>query len=128
LLAVSFILIALGFKAILKPISKLEHVITAISRQEDTLPAISSSGPKELIVLKQKSHQLAGRLIQLENLRHALLRHASHELKTPLASIKEGCSLLSEKVVGPLTSSQEEVLSSLNRSTDRLNLLNCAAA
>jgi two-component system sensor histidine kinase GlrK len=123
LLGVSFLLIVLGSKAILKPVSRLERVITAISRQEDTLPVISTSGPKELIVLEQKLHRLAGRLIQLENLRHALLRHASHELKTPLASIKEGCSLLTEQVVGPLNVDQEEVLSLLNSSTDRLNLL-----
>jgi two-component system sensor histidine kinase GlrK len=123
LLGVSFLLIALGSKAILKPVSKLEKVISAISRQEDTLPKISTSGPKELIVLEQKLHRLAGRLIQLENLRHALLRHASHELKTPLASIKEGCSLLTEQVVGDLNPDQQEVLSLLNSSTDRLNLL-----
>ncbi|MFQ3189734.1 MAG: two-component system sensor histidine kinase GlrK [Paraglaciecola sp.] len=123
LLGASFLLIALGSKAILKPVSRLERIITAMSRQEDTLPAIATSGPKELIVLEQKLHRLAGRLIQLENLRHALLRHASHELKTPLASIKEGCSLLTEQVVGPLNADQEEVLSLLNISTDRLNLL-----
>jgi len=123
LLGASFLLIALVSKAILKPVSRLERVITAISRQEDSLPVISTSGPKELIVLEHKLHRLAGRLIQLENLRHALLRHASHELKTPLASIKEGCSLLTEQVVGPLNADQQEVLSLLNSSTDRLNLL-----
>lgn len=123
LLGASFLLIVLGSKAILKPVSKLERLISAISRQEDTLGAISTSGPKELILLEQKLHRLGGRLIQLENLRHALLRHASHELKTPLASIKEGCSLLTEQVVGPLNADQEEVLSLLNSSTDRLNLL-----
>ena len=123
LLGVSFLLIMLGSKAILKPVSKLEDLISAISRQEDTLGTISTSGPKKLILLEQKLHRLAGRLIQLENLRHALLRHASHELKTPLASIKEGCSLLTEQVVGSLNTSQKEVLSLLNSSTDRLNLL-----
>ena len=105
------------------PVSKLEQVITAISRQENTLPLISTSGPKELILLEQKLHILAGRLIQSENLRHALLRHASHELKTPLASIKEGCSLLAEQVVGTLNSEQHKVVSLLSSSTDRLNLL-----
>jgi two-component system sensor histidine kinase GlrK len=92
LLGASFLLIMLGSKAILNPVTRLERIITAMSRQEDTLPVIATSGPKELIVLEQKLYRLAGRLIQLENLRHALLRHASHELKTPLASIKEGCS------------------------------------
>ena len=123
LLGASFLLIVLGSKAILKPVTRLERIITAMYRQEDTLTAITNSGPKELIVLEQKLHRLAGRLIQLENLRHALLRHASHELKTPLASIKEGCSLLTEQVVGPLNADQKEVLSLLNSSTDRLNLL-----
>lgn len=122
LLGASFLLIALGSKTILKPVTRLERVITAISRQH-TLPVVSTSGPRELIVLEHKLHRLAGRLIQLENLRHALLRHASHELKTPLASIKEGCSLLTEQVVGPLNADQDEVLSLLNSSTDRLNLL-----
>ncbi|WP_297823235.1 HAMP domain-containing sensor histidine kinase [uncultured Paraglaciecola sp.] len=123
LLGASFLLIMFGSKAILKPVTRLERIITAMSRQEDTLPVIATSGPKELIVLEQKLYRLAGRLIQLENLRHALLRHASHELKTPLASIKEGCSLLTEQVVGPLNADQKEVLSLLNSSTDRLNLL-----
>ena len=123
LLGASFLLIVLGSKAILKPVTRLERIITAMYRQEDTLTAITNSGPKELIVLEQKLHRLAGRLIQLENLRHALLRHASHELKTPLASIKEGCSLLTEQVVGPLNTDQKEVLTLLNSSTDRLNLL-----
>jgi two-component system sensor histidine kinase GlrK len=123
LLAASFLLILFGSKAILKPIVKLEQLIRAMSRQEDVLPAISKSGPKELIVLEHQLHILAGRLLQLEKLRHALLRHASHELKTPLASIKEGCSLLTEQVVGPLNEQQQEVLSLLNSSTDRLNLL-----
>jgi two-component system sensor histidine kinase GlrK len=61
---------------------------------------------------------LAGRLIQSEN-----LRLASHELKTPLASIKESCSLLTEQVVGSLNPKQHEILSLLNSSTDRPNLL-----
>jgi two-component system sensor histidine kinase GlrK len=122
-LGASFLLIVFGSKAILKPILKLEYLIRAMSRQEENLPAISKSGPKELIVLENQLHILAGRLVQLESLRHALLRHASHELKTPLASIKEGCSLLTEQVVGPLNAEQEEVLSLLNSSTDRLNLL-----
>jgi two-component system, NtrC family, sensor histidine kinase GlrK len=123
LVGISLVLILFGTQVILKPVEKLEMVIRAISRQESELPSVSKSGPKELIILEQKLHQLAARLVQLENLRHALLRHASHELKTPLASIKEGCSLLSEQVVGQLNVQQAEVVSLLNSSTDRLNLL-----
>jgi two-component system sensor histidine kinase GlrK len=123
IVGVSSLLVVFGSQIIIQPVRKLEDMIRAISRQEDLLPPISTSGPKELIVLERKLHRLADRLNQLEHLRHALLRHASHELKTPLASIKEGCSLLSEQVVGSLNTQQIEVLSLLNSSTDRLNLL-----
>ena len=123
LVTISLLLIIFASQLILLPVAKIERVIGAIARQAPQLPAISTSGPKELIELEHKLHWLAERLNQLEHLRHALLRHASHELKTPLASIKEGCSLLSEQVVGPLNSQQSEVMSLLTSSTDRLNLL-----
>ncbi|MCF2946715.1 HAMP domain-containing histidine kinase [Paraglaciecola aquimarina] len=123
LLGISVLLIILGVKAILNPIEKVEQVIRAISQQTSELPAISKTGPQELIVLEHQLHNLSSRLEKLEQLRTALLRHAAHELKTPLASIKEGCSLLTEQVVGPLNEQQTEVLSLLNSSTDRLNLL-----
>jgi two-component system, NtrC family, sensor histidine kinase GlrK len=123
LVSISLLLIIFASRLIVRPVEKIERIIGAIARQVDKLPALSTSGPKELIELEQQLHWLADRLNQLEHLRHALLRHASHELKTPLASIKEGCSLLSERVVGPLNDQQAEVLSLLNSSTDRLSLL-----
>ena len=41
------------------------------------------------------------------------LAHISHELKTPLASIREGAALLSEELVGDLNDKQLEVSSIL---------------
>lgn len=123
LVSISLMFIILGSQLILAPVAKIERVITEIAKQTETLPSISKSGPKELIEVEHKLHWLAERLNQLEHLRHALLRHASHELKTPLASIKEGCSLLSESVVGNLNEQQKEVVSLLTSSAERLNLL-----
>ncbi|GAA0853469.1 HAMP domain-containing sensor histidine kinase [Aliiglaciecola litoralis] len=123
LVTFSLILIVFATQLILAPVAKIERVIKEIAAQSESLPKISTSGPKELIEVEHKLHRLADRLNQLEHLRHALLRHASHELKTPLASIKEGCSLLSESVVGPLNAQQKEVVSLLTSSTERLNLL-----
>lgn len=123
LVTISLLLIIFASQLILSPVEKIEKIIRSIARQDETLPSVSKSGPKELIEVEHKLHWLADRLNQLEHLRQALLRHASHELKTPLASIKEGCSLLSEKVVGPLNTQQKEVVSLLTSSTSRLNLL-----
>lgn len=123
LVSVSLLLVVLSSRLVVRPMLKLEKIIRAIANQSSNLPEPSSAGPKELLELEQQLFWLSERFTQLENLRQALLRHASHELKTPLASIKEGCALLSEQVVGELNEQQNEVLALLNRSAERLNLL-----
>lgn len=59
----------------------------------------------------------------LESQRHQFLRHLSHELKTPLASMREGTELLADQVVGPLTPEQKEVVSILDSSSRNLQKL-----
>src|SRR5699024_2918310 len=48
------------------------------------------------------------------------LRHISHELKPPLASLREGADLLLEQVTGPLTAEQEEICELLVHNSFRL--------
>ena len=119
----SLILIIFATKLIVKPVNKLKNIIGAIADNQNDLPAKSSSGPRELIAVEKDLFALHKRMQQLEKVRTALLRHASHELKTPLASFKEGCALLAEEMVGPLSSQQKEVVTLLQASTTRLNLL-----
>jgi len=123
LITTSLLLALYSSGKILAPVRKLEIIINELADKQHKLSAVSSSGPSELIELEQKLHFLAKRLNQLENLRKAMLRHAAHELKTPLASIKEGCLLLSEQVLGELNPAQLEVLSLLNSSGKRLENL-----
>jgi two-component system sensor histidine kinase GlrK len=119
----SLALILLAAQLIIKPVRKLQHIIHAIANNSNKLPAKSDSAPKELMAVEKDLFWLNERLQQLEKVRTALLRHASHELKTPLASIKEGCAILENEVVGQLSSGQSEVVGLLNASTERLNLL-----
>ena len=51
------------------------------------------------------------------------LINLSHELKTPLASMREGTELLADQVVGPLTPEQKEVVSILDSSSRNLQKL-----
>ncbi|MFQ3207751.1 MAG: two-component system sensor histidine kinase GlrK [Glaciecola sp.] len=119
----SLTLIILATKLIIKPVNKLKSIIGAIAENQNELPAKSASGPRELIAVEKDLFSLHSRIQQLEKVRTALLRHASHELKTPLASFKEGCALLAEEMVGPLSVQQKEVVTLLQASTIRLNLL-----
>jgi two-component system sensor histidine kinase GlrK len=59
----------------------------------------------------------------------AFISHISHEIKTPLTSIKEGSTLLSEDLLGPMNSEQKEVSNILLKNSIELqsaieNLLN----
>ncbi|MEC8231478.1 MAG: histidine kinase dimerization/phospho-acceptor domain-containing protein, partial [Pseudomonadota bacterium] len=123
LVSVSLLLILLGSQLIVNPVNNLKKIIRIVAHSDGQLPPLSRQAPRELIDVEKDLHWLYERLQQLEHIRTALLRHAAHELKTPLASIKEGCSLLSENVVGELNNSQREVLSLLTASTQRLNTL-----
>ncbi|BFT30888.1 two component system sensor histidine kinase QseE/GlrK [Alteromonas sp. D210916BOD_24] len=123
LVSVSLLLILLGSQLIVNPVNNLKKIIRIMAHSDGQLPPLSRQAPRELIDVEKDLHWLYERLQQLEHIRTALLRHAAHELKTPLASIKEGCSLLSENVVGELNSAQREVLALLTASTQRLNTL-----
>ncbi len=120
---VSLVLILFAAKLITKPVNKLKSIIAAIADNQNELPVKSSSGPRELVAVEKDLYLLHKRIQQLEKVRTALLRHASHELKTPLASFKEGCALLAEEMVGQLNTQQKEVVNLLQASTNRLNLL-----
>lgn len=123
LVTISLLLILAGSQLIVNPVRKIKVLIRMLARQQGKLPPISRRAPRELAGVEKDLHWLGDRLAQLEHIRTALLRHAAHELKTPLASIKEGCSLLDDGAVGKLTQPQHEVLSLLIVSTQRLNTL-----
>lgn len=107
-------------RRIAAPIQRLDRMIRSLGQPGTTPDYNGIRGPRELNELGDRLTWLSGRLQQLEALRLALLRHAAHELKTPLASIKEGCALLEQGITGPLSESQREVVSLLSGSTDRL--------
>jgi two-component system sensor histidine kinase GlrK len=81
---------------------------------------IEIRGPADLQRLGHRLDWLRLRLAELEADRARVLRHVSHELKTPLAALREGTALLQEQVVGPLTADQREVVGILEHNTRAL--------
>lgn len=84
---------------------------------------VSISGPPELQDLGRQLDWLRERLVALEQEKNTFLRHMSHELKTPLASIREGTELLSDGTLGKLDGRQQEVVNILHDSGGELQRL-----
>jgi signal transduction histidine kinase/HAMP domain-containing protein len=60
-------------------------------------------------------------LRQQDDLKRGVIRTVSHQLRTPLTSIRMAIHLLLEEKVGPLTEKQAELLVTAREDSDRLN-------
>ena len=60
-------------------------------------------------------------LRRLDEMKSGLLSVVSHELKTPLTSIRMAVHLLAEERVGPLTAKQSELVTAAREDSDRLD-------
>lgn len=114
-----------------KPLRQLDRAISELG--EGTLTeAIAVAGPRDLERLGGQLEWLRQRLLELAQERNRFLRHMSHELKTPLANIREGTELLMDGAVGELDSNQREVATILRENGIKLqrmieNLLSFSA-
>ncbi|MGM3175899.1 sensor histidine kinase [Dickeya lacustris] len=123
LFLVSVLLVMLFTRMIIGPVKGVERMINRLG--EGKVPGHLSQfrGPTEIRSLAQRILWLSERLSWLEAQRHEFLRHLSHELKTPLASLREGAALLADEVVGALTADQKEVVAILDSSSRHLQQL-----
>lgn len=108
--------------AIGRPLRQIDRAISELGRGNFSRP-VDVSGP---IDLKRLGHQLEWlrlRLLDLAQERNRFLRHMSHELKTPLANIREGTDLLMDGAVGELDTGQREVTAILRENGIKLQRL-----
>ena len=84
-----------------RPLRQLDRAISELGEGTFTNP-IAVSGPHDLERLGGQLEWLRKRLLELAHERNRFLRHMSHELKTPLANIREGTELLMDGAVGEL--------------------------
>ncbi|MFK3661626.1 two component system sensor histidine kinase QseE/GlrK [Scandinavium sp. NPDC088450] len=123
LFLVSLTMMLLFTRMIIGPVKGIEKMINRLGEGKTLGSTALFKGPRELRSVGQRIVWLSERLSWLESQRHQFLRHLSHELKTPLASMREGTELLADQVVGPLTAEQKEVVSILDDSSRNLQKL-----
>jgi two-component system sensor histidine kinase GlrK len=108
--------------AVGRPLRQLDRAISELGRGSFSNP-IKVWGPVDLERLGGQLEWLRGRLVDLAQERNRFLRHMSHELKTPLANIREGTELLMDGAVGELDTNQREVTGILRENGIKLQRL-----
>lgn len=119
--AVAFTLVlALGLALWLaRPLQRVETAIQALG--DNRLDArIDIRGPADVRQIGRRLDWLRQRLAGIDADKARFLRHVSHELKTPLAALREGVALLQDGVAGPLSENQREVARILHDNTATL--------
>ncbi|MHB1100787.1 MAG: sensor histidine kinase, partial [Burkholderiales bacterium] len=103
------ILLAFGFSLLInRPIRQIDEAIRVMG-QGELSQGIIVEGPEDLTRLGERLDWMRRRLLDLEAQKTRFLQHVSHELKTPLTSIREGADLLAAGVTGTLNEKQMQV-------------------
>jgi len=122
LIPVALFLVA-GFSLLLgKPIRQMDEGIRRLGDGRFDQPIVVD-GPQDLEYLGDRLDWMRLRLIELEEEKTRFLRHISHELKTPLAALREGTELLRDEVGGALSGQQREIVTILRNNGIQLQKL-----
>ena len=81
---------------IVRSLTKLEDAIEDLGSGDFDAP-VAIEGPVDMMEVGRRLDWMRQRLVALEAQKEAFLREISHELKTPLTSIREGADLLREE-------------------------------
>jgi signal transduction histidine kinase len=106
-------------RSIHRPVLALQKATEALSRGEFDR-RIKVHNRDELGDLAQAFNEMAARLQELDELKSGFVSMVSHDLKTPLTSMKEAVEMLLEGVGGELTARQSRLLTIASESLDRL--------
>ncbi|MCW8833866.1 MAG: ATP-binding protein [Colwellia sp.] len=127
IIPVSLLIAGLFIMLITKPLKqliiKIQHLQQGNFQHEADAQEKPVAGFVEIKEINDALNTMRSRLHALELQKSSFIRHISHELKTPLAAIREGTELLYDNSVGELNNSQLEVTKIIRESTTRLQRL-----
>ena len=92
-----------------RPLQRVERAIQGLGDGGFATP-VQIAGPADVRRIGRRLDALRQRLAEAEADKARFLRHVSHDLKTPLAALKEGVSLLDDGTAGPLSDNQREIV------------------
>ncbi len=119
---VALLLGILFFVLITRPLRRIDGEIRRLGSGDFSSP-VSIRGPQDLEELSSRLDWLRRRIVELEEQKANFLRHISHELKTPLTSIREGSELLMDESHHQLSQEQKEIAQIMRESSQHLQRL-----
>jgi two-component system sensor histidine kinase GlrK len=99
-----------------RPLRRIELAIGRLGENRFD-QAVTVGGSADMRRLGRQLDWLRQRLAALYDDQQRFVRHISHELKTPLAALREGVALLEDQVAGPLTGGQREIAGILRQNS-----------
>jgi two-component system sensor histidine kinase GlrK len=122
LIPAALILALVLFLLVARPIRQIDRAIRELGEGDFSRP-IAVTGPGDIETLGKQLEWLRVKLAESSEEKNRFLRHMSHELKTPLANIREGTDLLLDGSVGALDRQQQEVADILRENGIKLQRL-----
>jgi signal transduction histidine kinase len=117
--AISLLVSLLIVRSISKPLAHLTEGTRAIADGKFSY-RLDTTRKDEFAQLARDFNKMTLRLNELDELKKDFVSHVSHELKSPLASMRETIQLMLEEIPGPLTEKQKRLLTLNLQSGNRL--------
>lgn len=119
--AVALALIGSGMLAfrMTRRLRRLSEATAAVAAGSFRDP-IDASARDEIGALARSFNAMAAQLRRIDETKEEFFATLSHELRSPLTSVREAAHLLRDGVPGPLNAKQTRLVTLISRSTDRL--------